>query len=148
MEKLFELTGIRTEAKLLELKVLNLSSKNSKKLQYAKLIILPKEIGKLINLKELCLSHNKLTRLPKEIGDLINLETLWINNNELFIIPKEIGNLVNLKYLFLHDNQLFSLPQSILELNNLKNLTIDKSLKSNPVVLQLLLEDRVKVELV
>jgi len=34
---------------------------------------IPKEIGSLINLKELSLSHNHLKELSKEIGSLINL---------------------------------------------------------------------------
>ena len=39
---------------------------------------IPKEIGKLINLKSLHLSSNKLTgEIPKEIGKLTNLEELW-----------------------------------------------------------------------
>ena len=41
--------------------------------------------------------------IPKEIGKLINLKELWLSFNELTgEIPKEIGKLINLQYLFLY----------------------------------------------
>ena len=62
---------------------------------------IPKEIGKLINLKELEIYNNQITgEIPKEIGKLINLTVLGLNNNQLTgEIPKEIGKLVNLQEL-------------------------------------------------
>ena len=69
---------------------------------------IPKEIGKLINLKYLYLRDNQLTgEIPKEIGKLINLQGLYLHCNQLTgEIPKEIGKLTNLKYLYLYNNQL------------------------------------------
>ena len=60
---------------------------------------IPKEIGKLINLKYLYLNNNQLTgEIPKEIGKLINLQRLYLYNNQLTgEIPKEIGKLINLQ---------------------------------------------------
>ena len=54
---------------------------------------IPKEIGKLINLKSLDIENNQLTgEIPKEIGKLRNLEELYLYNNQLTgEIPKEIG---------------------------------------------------------
>ena len=46
-----------------------------------KLIMIPPEIGNLINLQHLDCSHNKLTTLPKEISNLTNLQTLICYNN-------------------------------------------------------------------
>ena len=44
------------------------------------------------------LRNNQLTgEIPKEIGKLINLKLLWLDNNQLTgEIPKEIGKLINL----------------------------------------------------
>ena len=85
---------------------------------------IPKEIGKLINLKNLYLNSNQLTgEIPKEIGKLINLQWLRLNNNQLLgEIPKEIGKLTNLQYLRLNTNQL---PGEITkELGKLINLQL------------------------
>ena len=56
---------------------------------------IPKEIGKLMNLRRLYLYKNQLTgEIPKEIGKLINLNELDLNKNKLTgEIPKEIGQL-------------------------------------------------------
>ena len=68
-------------------KVINLFSNNLKG-------EIPKEIGKLINLKGLYLYNNKLIgEIPKEIGKLINLKYLYLCHN-LGEIPKEIGKLI------------------------------------------------------
>ena len=69
---------------------------------------IPKEIGKLINLKYLSLHNNQLSgEIPKEIGKLTNLRVLYLSNNQLLgEIPKEIGKLINLKYLLLNNNEL------------------------------------------
>ena len=54
------------------------------------------------------LSYLELTgEIPKEIGKLTNLKVLYLNNNQLLVeIPKEIGKLSNLKLLYLSNNQL------------------------------------------
>ena len=86
---------------------------------------IPKEIGKLINLKWLVLSYNKLTgEIPKEIRKLINLQYLYLNNNQLEgEIPKEIGKLINLNCLYLHNNKLTGeIPKEIGKLINLQKL--------------------------
>ena len=108
---------------------------------------IPKEIGNLINLKQLFLNNNKLTgEIPREfekltnlenlslyvnylngeipfyLGNLMNLTHLLLGNNEFSgEIPKEIGNLINLTQLGLGNNKLTGeIPK---ELGNLINLT-------------------------
>ncbi|EMO32618.1 leucine rich repeat protein, partial [Leptospira santarosai str. HAI821] len=48
--------------------------------------------------------NNRLTTLPKEIGKLQNLKELNLNKNQLTTLPKEIGKLQNLKELNLVGN--------------------------------------------
>ena len=60
---------------------------------------IPKEIFKLINLKELNLGFGQIKALPKELGNLVNLERLTLTNNQIIKIPKEIKKLPNLKIL-------------------------------------------------
>ena len=64
-----------------------------------KLVHLPKEIGRLKNLKYLGLNRNELSDLPPEIGDLDNLEVLEMWDNELNDIPDEMGKLQSLQVL-------------------------------------------------
>ena len=61
---------------------------------------IPKEIGKLINLRYLHLFNNQLTgEIPKEIGKLTNLQFLYLHNNQLTgEIPKEIQEMKYYKY--------------------------------------------------
>ena len=63
--------------------MVNIDSESDSKFKVIKLNIgclalkgeIPKEIGKLINLKDLDLSYNQLTgEIPKEIGKLTNLQ--------------------------------------------------------------------------
>ncbi len=58
-------------------------------LRYQELKTLPKEIGKLKNLKELNLWQNQLKALPKEIGYLKMLKRLNLRNNKLSEREKE-----------------------------------------------------------
>ena len=74
---------------------------------------IPKEIGELVNLKELYIYYNQLTSIPEEIGNLVNLKYLHIYNNQLTSIPEEIGNLVNLKSLLIDNNKLTSISKEI-----------------------------------
>lgn len=87
-----------------------------------KLYEIPKEICNLQNLQSLDLSVNKLLEIPKEIGNLSNLQSLDLSVNQLRYIPKEIGKLSNLYYLNLYNNYLTLLPKEIGKLTNLQKL--------------------------
>ncbi len=88
---------------------------------------LPATIGGLDKLEELVLSDNKLKELPPEIGKLKNLKRLSLHHNQLTHLPKEIGNLENLEVLNLGFNKLDSIPQEIIQLKKLKFLYLHQN---------------------
>ncbi len=94
---------------------------------------LPAEIGQLVNLTELDLSHNQLTAVPPEIGQLLNLTQLDLRGNQLTAVPSEIGQLVNLTTLDLRgsisssgvfNGKLTAVPTEIVQLINLTTLSL------------------------
>lgn len=98
-----------------------------------RLLYLPKEINKLINLRELHLSDNILSSIPPEIGQLFNLEVLDLSGNKIKNIPPEIGQLIKLKKLNLYSNHLEKLPKEIGRLTALNTLNLVwNELKSIP----------------
>ncbi|GAB2270076.1 Plant intracellular Ras-group- LRR protein 7 [Dionaea muscipula] len=74
---------------------------------------LPMNLGKLQSLKTMTLDGNRITDLPDELGQLIRLERLSISGNLLAYLPETIGSLRNLQLLNVSNNQLKSLPESI-----------------------------------
>jgi Leucine-rich repeat (LRR) protein len=92
---------------------------------YASLINIPKEIGKLINLRHLELTQLSNHKLPIEIANLENLEYLELTScPRLETIPSEIGELKNLKELKLEDLDIKTLPKEIGKLLKLEYLEI------------------------
>lgn len=99
------------------------------------LTVLPREIGKLTQLKKLILGKyeydekgnyvgnigNKLEALPAEIGELKQLEELWVVDNQLSQLPGEIGQLTNLQTLYLRGNPV-PIPPEILASGNAKEI--------------------------
>lgn len=109
--------------------------------------VIPKEVGKLLNLTRFDLYNNNLSgeipieffnltklthisiarnnltgSIPKEIGNLKNLKVLGLRSNNLTgSIPKEVGNLTDLTEFWVFDNNLTGEIPS--EFANLKNLT-------------------------
>ena len=75
-------------------------------------IVLPPEIGLLINFTAIKLENNQLISLPSEIGLLLALEQIGLYNNQLDPLPLQIQNLIKLDNLLLNDNQLNS-PNNI-----------------------------------
>ena len=71
----------------------------------------------MINLTDLYFYKNGLTgEIPIQIGNLIKLKILRISHNNISgSIPKEIGNLVNLNYLLLEGGWLERLELMIKE---------------------------------
>jgi Leucine-rich repeat (LRR) protein len=91
---------------------------------------IPEDIGKLINLTELCLGASKanseLIAFPESLGQLTKLERLEIRKfSALHTLPQAIGQLIALKSLTLSElNALTTLPTSLCQLNKLEVLQL------------------------
>jgi len=74
--------------------------------------------------------------LPKEIGKLVNLRKLDITGNELKYIPNEIKYLKNLNILLLqHNNNLYNIPTKDLgEMEIIKFLVVDEQLSIEKII--------------
>ena len=74
--------------------------------------------------------------LPKEIGKLVNLRKLDITDNELKYIPNEIKYLKNLKILLLlRNNNLHNIPTKVLgEMEKIKFLVVDEQLSIEKII--------------
>ncbi|KAK2417644.1 putative leucine-rich repeat receptor protein kinase [Trifolium repens] len=83
---------------------------------------IPREIGKLVNLKQLLLDRNNLTSyIPQEIGFLKELREICLAVSHLFgTIPSpSIGYLINLETIVLYRNELFGIPLEMVKATNL-----------------------------
>lgn len=94
---------------------------------------LPRELGKLKNLRHLRVNDNYLTgTLISELGQLSLLETLHLQNNFLEgPIPDAYSNCVMLKEVLLEDNSIdsqFGMPEGICRLPELDLARVDCSL--------------------
>jgi disease resistance protein RPM1 len=89
----------------------------------AKLLHVPKDIGKLIHLRYLSFKNNlEIKELPKSIGLLQNLETLDVRLTDVTDIPKEIGKLKKLRHLMGTRISLIQLKDGIGGLKSLQTL--------------------------
>jgi Leucine-rich repeat (LRR) protein len=61
------------------------------------LVSVSSELGDLVSLKQLDLSHNKIKLLPIALCKLTNLTALNVMGNELKELPETIGNLSSLR---------------------------------------------------
>jgi Leucine-rich repeat (LRR) protein len=59
--------------------------------------------------------------------------------------PNEITNWGNLQYLDISGNNITRLPEHLLSYKNLISIRLDKNLSRDPVILQLLIEGKVRV---
>lgn len=82
---------------------------------------LPKEIGKLTNLRILIIDDNNIKEFPEELYQLKNLGFLSCMKNEISYISEEIINLQELLVFAACHNAISSLPNNFFRL---KNLTI------------------------
>ncbi|XP_015883396.3 plant intracellular Ras-group-related LRR protein 7 [Ziziphus jujuba] len=89
---------------------------------------LPINLGKLQSLKVMTLDGNKITSLPDELGQLVRLERLSISGNLLAYLPETIGSLRNLLILNVSNNKLKSLPESIGSCFSLEELQANDNL--------------------
>ncbi|WP_201606193.1 leucine-rich repeat domain-containing protein [Psychrobacter sp. JCM 18903] len=91
--------------------------------------IIPRELKKLLELKEINISHNDdIKNIPESIGNLKNLERFILVGTNVKKLPNSIGHLVNLKFLYIsYVEKLTDFPESIGNLKNLEHLSLDGS---------------------
>ena len=123
---------------LTDLEVLEASPERESCLDFS-LRDLPRDIGRLTNLRILILDTGSLTMLPAEIGYLIYLERLYLSNNDLRNLPPEFSKLENIRSLHLANNEFRDFPLEICCLENLEFLDMtDNKIKAIPQEIQLL----------
>ena len=79
----------------------------------AQLAELPDNIGNLVELHTLDVSHNRLTSLPDTIKELEGLENFYLDYNDFTSIPTSLAKLENLRQLNFDENLLVNIPASI-----------------------------------
>lgn len=91
----------------------------------------------LVKLEDLYMPKNLLHGLPKEIGQLVNLRNVSFAGNLMKSLPKEVGEWTKVEEVYLSGNDYEALPNSIQEWKNLKELHLrncDKLSVINPKV--------------
>lgn len=92
--------------------------------------IIPREIGRAVNLRKLCLYESNLVgSIPTEIGRLTKLSKLRLARNKLTsMIPSQVQNLCNLEVLDLSNNQLEGcIPTNLDRLTKLCGLYVNNN---------------------
>ncbi|PIA39497.1 hypothetical protein AQUCO_02600150v1 [Aquilegia coerulea] len=92
-----------------------------------KIVDIPMEICKLINMQRLVLADNLIERLPMNLGKLQSLKVLTLDGNRVANLPSELGLLVRLERLSISGNLLISLPETIGSLRNLSLLNVSNN---------------------
>eukprot|EP00164_Ancoracysta_twista_P000755 GFYU01000993.1.p1 GENE.GFYU01000993.1~~GFYU01000993.1.p1 ORF type:complete len:490 (-),score=186.76 GFYU01000993.1:184-1611(-) len=87
---------------------------------------LPPQVGRLIHLEKLILSHNGFKSLPEEIGLLVNLKFFELENNQVTALPASMAKCVKLEALNLAGNQLTSL-EPLSTQTNLVTVMVDRN---------------------
>ncbi|KAK6250034.1 hypothetical protein SCA6_004039 [Theobroma cacao] len=96
-------------------------------LTHNKLVEIPMEISKLVNMHRLILSTNLIERLPINLGKLQSLKVMILDGNQITSLPDEVGQLVRLERLSIYGNMLTSLPETIGSLRNLSLLNVSNN---------------------
>ena len=107
----------------LDRNIFQLDCLNFLQISNTKLLSLPEELGKLLNLKTLDLHRNSIEKLPASIGCLKELKNLDVSGNELQLLPAELGELTLLQTINVNCNKLTELP-SVANLKNLSRLDV------------------------
>lgn len=87
---------------------------------------LPSGFGKLVNLRNLSISHLSVDSLPSDFSNLKNLTSLSLSGR-IKELPDDISNLTNLKILGVTSYGLEKLPSGIGNLSNLETLQVSSS---------------------
>ncbi len=98
---------------------------------------LPREIGKLSHLHELCLNGNALEALPLEIFGLKNLTHFSLSLNRFKGLPIEIGDLTQLVMLSLAENDLTFIPNAVGNFKELVELDLRRNRRLRALPLSL-----------
>ncbi|CAI9754082.1 unnamed protein product [Fraxinus pennsylvanica] len=96
-------------------------------LTHNRLVDIPMEISKLINLQRLILADNVIERLPMNLGKLQSLKVMTLDGNRVTTLPDELGQLVKLERLSISGNLLLNLPETIGSLRNLVLLNVSNN---------------------
>ncbi|KAJ8551497.1 hypothetical protein K7X08_021512 [Anisodus acutangulus] len=96
-------------------------------LTHNKLVQIPMEINKLINLQRLILADNLIEHLPVNLGLLQSLKVATLDGNRITTLPDELGQLVKLERFSVSTNLLMSLPETIGSLRNLVILDVSNN---------------------
>lgn len=102
------------------------------------LLVFPKEITKLKNLKTLYVTSNYFTEVDNSLANLKKMQKLYLYSNKLNDFPNVVLELPELEWLFLNNNQIQFIPETIstldkvttLNLSNNKLTDLPKSLSS------------------
>ncbi|KAB2628016.1 plant intracellular Ras-group-related LRR protein 7-like [Pyrus ussuriensis x Pyrus communis] len=89
-----------------------------------KIVEIPMDISKLVNLQRLMLAHNLIDRLPINLAKLESLKVMTLDGNQVTTLPDEYF-LMQLKLLNVSKNKLKSLPESIGSCFSLEELQAD-----------------------
>ncbi|OIW20022.1 hypothetical protein TanjilG_31940 [Lupinus angustifolius] len=102
-------------------------------LTHNRIVEIPMEISKLVNVQRLVFADNLIERLPTNLGKLQSLKLMNLDGNKISYLPDELGQLVRLERLSISGNLLTSLPATIGSLRNLLLLNVSNNkLKSLP----------------
>ncbi|KAL1347290.1 hypothetical protein HN51_020761 [Arachis hypogaea] len=96
-------------------------------LTHNRIVDIPMEISKLINMQRLILAENVIERLPVNLGKLQSLKLMNLDGNQISSLPDELGQLVRLERLSISENLLTSLPATIGSLRNLLILNVSNN---------------------
>ncbi|CAH9081548.1 unnamed protein product [Cuscuta europaea] len=92
-----------------------------------RIVDIPLEINKLMNLQRLILADNHIERLPVNLGLLQSIKVLKLDKNRMKTLPEELGQLVKLERLSVSENCLVNLPDTIGGLHNLVLLNVSSN---------------------
>ncbi|XP_017235581.1 probable LRR receptor-like serine/threonine-protein kinase At3g47570 isoform X2 [Daucus carota subsp. sativus] len=109
--------------------IVNLSTTMEELYLYGNLLYgsIPREIGKLVNMRVLNLYENLLTgTIPESVGKLSKLSGLGLNNNNISgMIPTSISNITQLYGLRLQDNKLQgSIPTQLFNISTMEQFSL------------------------